>query len=126
MSSLSRVEYLSKLGPLLLSITPTVCLSRVPIFEHLHESILLASNLPLDLGLEVKKLAHVDLLPLGISLAVFLIILEALSIINSFRVSGEDIDSFVLTANDQIIVLVMGDTPNSLWQLDGLLALGAT
>ena len=124
LSGLAWVLYFSNLVPLTFCVAPHVGVGHIVFAEYLDKAVRLALNLALDRLLEVRKFCKVYLLTtLRGSLALIFILNKSRSIsVLTSRVTGENPYLFVLSTHDNVTVLVMSYGPNSLGQLDSLLA----
>jgi len=124
LGGLAWVLYLSNLVPLAFCIAPHVSVGHIVFAEYLDKAVRLALNLALNRLLEVRKFCKVYLLTtLRGSLALIFILNKSGSIsVLTSQVTGENPYLFVLSTHNNVTVLVMSYGPNSLGQLDCLLA----
>jgi len=124
LGGLAWVLYFANLVPLAFCVAPHESEGRIVFFENLDEAVRLASDLTLNRLLEVRKFFHINLLTtLGRSLALILILMEVRPFsVLAGQVARESSDLLVLSAHDNIAVLVMSHGPHSLGKLDSLLA----
>ena len=124
LSGLARVLHFTNLVPLALSIPPHVRKGDIVFFENLNESVRLSTDLALHLRLEIWELAHVDLFAtLGSCLALFFILSEVCTIfVLTGQIPRKCSNLLVLCSDNNIAILIVGDRPDCLGKLNGLLA----
>ena len=123
LSSLSWVLDFANLVPLILSVTPHEGKCDAILSENLHKAIRLATNLALNLCLEVRQLANVNLLAsLGCRLALFLVLTEIRCVfLLASLIPRESPNLFIFRSHNNVAILIVGHGPNCLWKLDSLL-----
>ena len=109
LSSLSWVLDFTDLIPLIFSVTPHESKCDIVFFENLHEAVRLASNLSLNLCLEVRKRAHVKLLSsLSGRLALLLVFGEVSAVfVLACQIPRESPDLLIFSSNNYIAVLIV-------------------
>ena len=121
----SRLLDFSDFVPLVLCVAPHIRKWSLTFLENLDEAIRLAPYLALNLSIEVRNLAHIDLLAatLSSSLALFFVFYEFSRVpILSKCIPRERPNILILRPHYDVAILIVRHGPHRLWQLDSLLA----
>ena len=120
-----RLLYFSNFVPLVLCVAPHVSKWSLTLLENLDEAVRLAPYFALNLFVEVRNLAHVDLLAatLSSSFAFFFVFNEFSRVpILPKSIPRERPNILILRPHYDVAILIVRHGPHRLWQLNGLLA----